>query len=128
MPLPYNPYGNINPYTQAGLMQPQLQPQTNQNNIIWVQGEAGAKAYPVQPGGSVLLMDSEGEYFYIKTADNVGMPGPLRKFSFEEIIEGQVVTTQETPEYITREEFEKKIAELSKPRYNNYKKGDRNNE
>lgn len=126
MSLPYNPYGNINPYTQAGLMQPQ--PQTNQNNIIWVQGEAGAKAYPVQPGGSVLLMDSEGEYFYIKTADNVGMPGPLRKFSFEEIVEGQVVTTKETPEYVTREEFEKTISELSKPRYNNYKKGDRNNE
>ena len=126
MPLPYNPYGNINPYTQAGLMQPQAQ--TNQNNIIWVQGEAGAKAYPVQPGGSVLLMDSEGEYFYIKTADNVGMPGPLRKFSFEEIIEGQVVTTQESPEYVTREEFEKKIAELSKQRYNNYRKGDRSNE
>ena len=32
MPLPYNPYGNLNPYTQAGLMQPQ--PQTNQSNII----------------------------------------------------------------------------------------------
>ena len=126
MPVPYNPYGNLNPYTQAGLMQPQ--PQTNQSNIIWVQGEAGAKAYPVQPGGSVLLMDSEGECFYIKTADNVGMPGPLRKFSFEEIVEGQVVNTQEAPEYITREEFEKKIAELSKQRYNNYRKGDRNNE
>lgn len=124
MPLPYNPYGNINPYTQAGLMQPQ--PQTNQSNIIWVQGEAGAKAYPVQPGGSFLLMDSEGEFFYIKTADNVGMPGPLRKFSFKEIIEGQEVA--ESPDYVTREEFEKKIAELSKQRYNNYRKGDRNNE
>ena len=122
MPLPYNPYGNVNPYTQAGL----VQPQTNQNNIIWVQGEAGAKAYPVQPGGSVLLMDSEGEYFYIKTADNVGMPGPLRKFSFKEIVEGQEVA--EAPDYVTREEFEKKIAELSKQRYNNYRKGDRNNE
>ena len=55
------------------------------NGILWVQGEAGAKAYPVASGSSVLLMDSENENFYIKSTDISGMPMPLRVFKYEEI-------------------------------------------
>lgn len=40
--------------------------------IQWVQGEAGAKAFIVAPGASVLLMDSEGQSFYIKAGDGGG--------------------------------------------------------
>lgn len=103
------------------------QPQVNnQSGINWVQGDAGAKAFLVQPGATVFLMDSEGDFFYIKSADNAGMPS-LRKFAYEEIVEGKV--EEKNPEYITRDEFERKIAELSKQRYNkNYDRKDRNNE
>lgn len=49
------------------------QPQQN-NSIIWVQGEAGAKSYMVAPGNTVQLWDSENQVIYLKSADASGMP------------------------------------------------------
>ena len=48
--------------------------QPTQNGIIWVQGEAAAKSYPVAPNSSVPLWDSEANVIYIKSADMSGMP------------------------------------------------------
>ena len=48
-------------------------PQQN-NSIIWVQGEAGAKSYLVAPNSTVTLWDTESETIYIKSADASGMP------------------------------------------------------
>lgn len=83
--------------------------QTN-NGIIWVQGIEAAKAYPVGAGNNVLLMDSEANVFYIKSTDQSGMPMPLRVFDYTER------TAQSAPaaDYVTREEFDQKIAELTK--------------
>ena len=82
------------------------------NGIIWVQGEAGAKAYPVAAGNSVVLLDSENSVFYVKSTDTSGMPMPLRVFDFtERTSQPKVIDNQ--PEYVTREEFEKKLAELT---------------
>jgi hypothetical protein len=95
MPQPFinpnylNTYPNAYPYQppmdrlqqlQAPYQMPQQTqvpqvPQTNQG-ILWVQGEAGAKSYLVAPSTSILLMDSENEYFYIKTTDAAGMATP----------------------------------------------------
>ena len=83
--------------------------QNNSSGIIWVQGEAGAKAYPVAPGNSVLLMDSESECFYIKSTDASGIPMPLRMFAYNEIVQTQPShTSQEgsTEQYVTKSEFE----------------------
>ena len=33
----------------------------NSNQLLWVQGESGAKAYPVAPGNSIALFDSESD-------------------------------------------------------------------
>lgn len=100
-----------------------------QSNLIWVQGENAAKAYPVQPGANVIMLDSEGECFYIKSTDLSGMP-QLRKFSYKEITNEHVDLQPTTPDYITREEFEKFKSDMNnRPRYNkNYKKEDRVNE
>ena len=49
-------------------------PQYNQSNRIWVQGEAGAKSYLVAPNSSVDLWDSEKNTIYIKSADATGLP------------------------------------------------------
>lgn len=51
----------------------QHQPQQN-NSIIWVQGEAGAKSYLVAPNTTVQLWDSESQVIYLKSADASGMP------------------------------------------------------
>lgn len=49
------------------------QPQ-QQNGIIWVSGEAGAKAYMVAPNNTIQLWDSESQTIYLKSADASGMP------------------------------------------------------
>lgn len=101
----------------------QTQPITNDNGIIWVQGEAGAKSWAVAPGKSVMLMDSENSVFYIKTTDNSGVPLPLRIFDYTErtqqdtapaeaaqVTNSQYVTKDELKEilsgFVTRREIE----------------------
>ncbi|MGR5583522.1 hypothetical protein ACP5WH_24535 [Enterocloster bolteae] len=83
-------------------------PQTNQG-ILWVQGEAGAKSYLVAPSTSILLMDSENEYFYIKTTDAAGMP-TLRTFEYKEIVNGQKKESAPAEnldeKYVTRNEYQ----------------------
>lgn len=94
----YNPYvPNFNSYQQSftpQFSQPSFQQapqqsyaqQPQQSSINWVQGEIGAKAFPVNPGSSVLLMDSDAQYFYIKSADMTGMPS-LKRYSYSEVID-----------------------------------------
>ena len=96
--------------------------QAQSGTPIWVQGEAGAKSYMVAPGNTVMLMDSENQVFYIKSADQSGMPLPLRIFDYCE----RIATTVQNPhrsapesnaldpsQYITRREFEQWKASLT---------------
>lgn len=121
----YNPYPQ-NYYTPpmqdqlAQLRQPYQpiqqaqQPMQQQNQqqvaspIQWVQGEEGAKAFLVTAGNTVLLMDSDGNSFYLKSADASGMPLPLRIFDYTERIAAPKQAPQAMPnvDYITRQEFE----------------------
>lgn len=121
-----NPYQPYTP-TAANYMQPT---QPDNTGIIWVQGESGAKAYPVQNGKSVVLFDSESEHFFIKTTDMSGMPQPLRIFSYSESSESDMKAPAiDTSNFITRQEFEDAINSL-KNRQNNQayqrKEGNRN--
>lgn len=53
------------------------QPQNNQpvnNGMVWVQGEAGAKAYVLPNGTTLPLWDSEAQTIYIKSVDMSGKP------------------------------------------------------
>lgn len=61
-----------NPYFQ----QPQQNTMqgTQQDERIWVQGEAGANAYLVAPNSFVRLWDSQASVFYEKKADASGRP------------------------------------------------------
>lgn len=68
----YYPQQNQMQGTQMSLQnQPQLAPNSN---LIWVQGEAGAKSYLVAPNQTVQLWDSENQVIYLKSADGSGMP------------------------------------------------------
>ena len=73
-----------NQYQQA-INVPQMAPapQVNQG-LLWVSGEVGAKSYLVAPNSTVLLMDSDAQRFYLKSADNAGMPS-LRIFEYTEV-------------------------------------------
>lgn len=44
------------------------------NNIIWVQGEMGAKAFAIAPNTTLALWDSEAQIIYLKQSDAVGRP------------------------------------------------------
>lgn len=59
-------------------------PTTPTNNIIWVQGIEGAKAWQLSPNSMAILLDSEVEgKMYIKVSDNIGMSS-LRIFNYVE--------------------------------------------
>lgn len=88
---------------------PQYQPQQT-SGFNWVQGEAGAKSYLVAPNNAVMLMDSEGSKFYLKSADNAGMPS-LRVFEYKEITPSMpkapnMPERDISGEFVSREEFE----------------------
>ena len=67
-------YYNGFPATYQPVYQIPQQPTQQQNGIIWVSGEAGAKAYMVAPNNTVQLWDSESQTIYLKSADASGMP------------------------------------------------------
>ena len=116
------------PYYQY--QQPTYQPQTNytsQSGITWVDGVSSARAYPVANGTSILLMNSNENVFYIKSADQSGMPS-IRIYDYSERVITQPTTqpqvvqpVQEVPvqsetiqaesidmsNYVTKEELNK---------------------
>lgn len=104
-----------NQYQQA-VNVPQVQsvpqPQVNQG-LLWVSGEVGAKSYLVAPNSTVLLMDSDAQRFYLKSADNAGMPS-LRIFEYNEVtnapqnaLQGLNTDLKELDsKYVKREEYE----------------------
>lgn len=69
-------YNYPNQYYQNPMQNNQMnqQYQANNNGIIWVQGESGAKSYLVAPNSTVQLWDSESHTIYLKSADASGMP------------------------------------------------------
>ena len=122
MAFGYNtPYGYYQPPMMDNLAQMRAQQQPAQQGMIWVQGEAGAKSYILAPGNTVMLMDSEGERFYLKSADASGMPMPLRIFEYKERTEapsqafsGPVsVQNVNFDNFVTREEFEQRMSSMA---------------
>lgn len=92
----YNPYGNtgfgmLQPQmsyatpTQMPVQQPQPQPMPMQNNaMIWVDGEVGAKAYQLNGQiGPVALWDTNDQVIYLKSVNQMGMPNPLQKIRYQ---------------------------------------------
>ena len=115
MPYPQNPYMNYQTGYQPQalpIMQSQASyPAPSSNGINWVSGESGAKSWIVGRGESVLLIDSESQCFYIKSADASGMPLPLRVFDYTERTQNtqqssQSVLNQSSDNFITRNEFD----------------------
>lgn len=99
--MSYNPYFNYVPQypqysygAQTGYQMSPQQVQPGSTQIVYVNGEEGAKAYIVAPNSSILLMDSDSPKFYIKSANAQGQM-MMRSFQFEEISDG---SSQKAPE------------------------------
>lgn len=119
-PQGYQPYPQVYPQQTN----PQY-PQNQTNGIVWVQGIEGAKAHPVGAGQAVLLMDSDSNCLYLKSADQTGMPS-LRVFDYTERIDtpqkpqnadlSEFCTKEELSHYVTKEDLKKAISEIRKER------------
>ena len=115
MPQPYQDrLAQLQSQYQQTVNIPQMapQPQINQG-LLWVSGEVGAKSYLVAPNSTVLLMDSDASRFYLKSADQSGMPS-LRIFEYTEV-QNATQTSVIAPnsdlkeldsKYVTREEYD----------------------
>lgn len=84
------------------------------NTFQWVQGEAGAKAFMVAPGNSVLLMDSENPVIYMKSTDINGRPLPMKTY---DLIERQERHTPAQPDvdfgsFVKRDELTDAISAM----------------
>ncbi|MBP5728577.1 MAG: hypothetical protein J6Y48_16010 [Clostridia bacterium] len=96
-----NPY-NIYPATYHN---PYLQQQNN--SIIWVQGEAGAKSYLVAPNNTVQLWDSESQVIYLKSADASGMPSMrILDYTIRNAPADAHKPDEQQKQYVTREELD----------------------
>lgn len=115
-PINYNQmpnYGNLPNYNQ----------QSNNQSVIWVQGIEGAKAHPVAAGQAVLLMDSDSNCLYLKSADQTGMP-TLRIFDYKERTNtppeaknddlSAFATKEDLSLYATKDELKKAISDIKK--------------
>lgn len=111
------PFQPVQPIGSPQIPQMQAPPQQDPG-MIWVQGEAGAKAYMVAAGNSVVLWDSEESVIYIKSADAAGMPY-MRIFDYTERNSApRNAPPAGNPQYVTREEFEslvQRFEQMTKP-------------
>ena len=107
---PYYPMQNNAYPTQMNVAPTQP---TQNNGIIWVSGEAGAKAYMVAPNTTVQLWDSESQKIYLKSADASGMPS-MRIIDYtirDNTPKGPNLGAQS--DYVTRSELQSVIDELN---------------
>lgn len=84
------------------------------NNIVWVQGIEGAKAWQLAPNSMIILLDSEAEgKMYIKVSDNVGISS-LRCFNYvEEVQTAQAGNKSlDLSDYVKKDELQKLIKEI----------------
>lgn len=100
--FPYQPYPYQDQLSQLRNMPPYQRP--DPTGLNWVQGEAGAKSWFVNPGGTALLMDSENQRFYLKSADMTGVPA-MRTFEYTEVGIQKPQEQTQAPKFVTMEEF-----------------------
>lgn len=66
----YNPM--INPYMQANIQQNPYQQQQPRQDVVKVNGENGARAFPIGPNSSAILLDESGTLIWLVTTDGAG--------------------------------------------------------
>lgn len=90
-------------YQVGNVSQPPPAQQQNNNAMVWVQGEAGAKAYVLPNGTTLPLWDSEAPVVYIKSVDSSGKPS----MTILDYVDRNAPPEQELQDiqYVTLEQF-----------------------
>lgn len=98
-------------YTKPVILQNQ---NTQLNTFQWVQGQAGAEAYPVAPGTNVILMDSLAPVIYYKSADSTGRYLPMKTYDLVERTEPvqgpNEAPSIDTSAFVKRDEIDSLVA------------------
>lgn len=87
--------------------------QGNGNNsmVAFINNDADAMTYPVNPGTTVALLnvnDPNNGRLYLKSAEMNGCPNPMRVFKIQDI-----TPQKQSPDMVSRQEFDKVNNELS---------------
>lgn len=99
----YNPY--LSQPQQYQQPQQQYTPPTIHAEIVQVNGEQEVKDYPLAAGATQMFMSKDDSCIFIKTA-YANSPAQITTYcKTEPVVEPQ-------PDYITREEFEKRLEEF----------------
>ena len=127
-PTSYQPMMYQNPMGQPQVQQMQQQPQQNQqplqnNNIVWVSGETGAKSYLLTPNTTLPLWDSERQTIYLKSTDASGMPSmKILDYVIRDTTQPQAVsmvtqhseTSIPSPDFVTHDELKELEERIAK--------------
>lgn len=113
----YYPYGASYTVNQPSAM-PMYAPVQQNNVYYWVQGEEGAKAYPVGAGNTVMLMDSENPVMYKKYADQTGRP----ILEVYDLVPRTTASVQNEGEFVRKDEIAAIVAEAVRNEMNSRKK------
>lgn len=81
--------------------------QQAKRKIITVTGLSEARGFNLNPGESIVLIDSDEDVFYIKECDEIGK-STTRSFMYEEI------EPEETSGAVTKKEFDKLSGDVKK--------------
>ena len=82
------------------------------SNIQWVQGESSALAYPVAPGNTVILMDSDEPVVYKKSTDEHGKPLPMDVYDLvKRPLNSSTTPNIDLSEYMKKSDVEQYIKE-----------------
>ncbi len=102
----------LNGYKQPYQNQMPVQMGRPTGDMIWVQGEAGAKGYPVAPNCTVVLWDSESSTIYVKTADGTGIP-TMRTLDFVERTGAKEHKCNCGENFVSKAQFEELTAKVN---------------
>lgn len=143
MAMPYFPASYANPYMPQMYQNQYIpQQQTQQNGFLaaWIQGgEQSMKSYTLTGANQrVYLFSTDENIFGVKSTDASGMPLPIEMFRYERISAEKLTEKNTEPQidvsgFVTREEFEKRIAQICAEyerkdnRNQNQQKGGQNN-
>lgn len=105
-------------YNYGGYYQPSYSPyqqyQQTGNGPIWVQGEAAAKSWCVQPGATVALWDSESQTIYLKSADASGLPSmKVLDYTVRDAQKPQESISTAKAEYVTKTDLDAVLEQIN---------------
>lgn len=120
-------YNNYNTYSSQGVVNPRVvptpavsvnggwsgynqAPQQSSDGRVYVNGRAGADAYPLPMGVNfMILWDTDAHRFYVKGYDNNGMPRVLEDNDYGPHIDPEPMqqTSVDTSSFATKEDIKR---------------------